>query len=83
MHDDPSIPDKVANTTGTNLADNWPVFSPATPYSLIGTMDTPNVTQFREPGLVNDFRLVDVYLWEGGRRIRCDFWRSVGAVVPE
>ena len=42
-----------------------------------------NTTQFEEPGLMNDFSVVDAYSWEGGRGVRCDFWRSVGMVVPE
>ena len=43
----------------------------------------PNITQFEEPGLMNDFSVVDAYSWEGGRGVRCDFWRSVGEIVPE
>ena len=43
----------------------------------------PNITQFEEPGLMNDFSVVDAYSWEGGRGMRCDFWRSVGEIVPE
>lgn len=43
----------------------------------------PNLTQFEGPGLVNDFSIVDAYSWEGGRGIRCDFWRSIGMIVPE
>lgn len=42
-----------------------------------------NVTAFTEPGLRNDFTLVNAYEWEAGRGYRCDFWRSVGALVPE
>ncbi|KAF6240138.1 hypothetical protein HO173_001748 [Letharia columbiana] len=43
----------------------------------------PNITEFEEPGLVNDFSVVDAYSWEGGRGVRCNFWRSVGLIVPE
>lgn len=43
----------------------------------------PNITAFEEPGLMNSFEIVDAYTWEGGRGVRCDFWRSVGAIVPE
>ena len=43
----------------------------------------PNITEFEEPGLVNDFSVVDARSWEGGRGVRCDFWRSVGGIVPE
>ncbi|KAI4282223.1 MAG: hypothetical protein L6R38_003087 [Xanthoria sp. 2 TBL-2021] len=41
-----------------------------------------NVTQFSDPGLRNDFSLVNAYTWEGGRGMRCDFWRSVARIVP-
>ncbi|CAI6243033.1 unnamed protein product [Periconia digitata] len=41
------------------------------------------VTIYGEPGLKNDFRLVDAWSWEGGRGSRCDFWRSIAANVPE
>ncbi|KAL9623697.1 MAG: hypothetical protein Q9204_007933 [Flavoplaca sp. TL-2023a] len=42
-----------------------------------------NVTQFSDPGLRNDFSLVNAYTWEGGRGMRCNFWRSVARLVPE
>lgn len=42
-----------------------------------------NVTQYRNPGLRNNFTLVDAFTWEGGRGARCDFWRSMGPIVPE
>jgi carboxylesterase type B len=29
-----------------------------------------------------DIRLVDAYTWEGGRGVRCDFWRSAGGLIP-
>ncbi|PVH84457.1 carboxylesterase type B [Cadophora sp. DSE1049] len=35
------------------------------------------------PGLRNDIRLVNAYDWEGGRGKRCEFWREMGALVPE
>ncbi|KAI9759113.1 MAG: hypothetical protein M4579_002560 [Chaenotheca gracillima] len=44
---------------------------------------TVNLTEFMDPGLTNSFRVVNAYTWEGGRGIRCDFWRSVAAIVPE
>ena len=31
----------------------------------------------------NSFRLVNAYEWEGGRGMRCDFWRAMGELVPE
>lgn len=42
-----------------------------------------NVVQHEEPGLMNDFGLYDAFAWEGGRGARCEFWRSVGARLPE
>lgn len=35
-----------------------------------------------DPGLENDFSIVDAYAWEGGRGTRCDFWREVGSLIP-
>jgi hypothetical protein len=42
-----------------------------------------NETEYRNPGLTNNFTLVNAYTWEGGRGYRCDFWRSVAGIVPE
>ena len=39
------------------------------------------VTQFRGPGLRNEFSVVDGYAWEGGRGGRCEFWKEVGPFV--
>lgn len=52
------------------------------PLTVVGDKDK-NVTLHSEPGLRNDFRVVDAYAWEGGRGARCDFWRSIAAIVPE
>lgn len=94
MHNDPSIPDSIANTTGANLARSWPTFSAdapfqvnlnetgGTPYLAEVTLNTPSKTQYWGEGLENDFRLVNAYTWEGGRGRRCDFWRSVAAAIP-
>lgn len=35
-----------------------------------------------EPGLQNDFRVVDGWEWEAGRGARCEFWRGVAGRVP-
>jgi carboxylesterase type B len=94
MQDNPSVPDSIANVTGPNVLANFPVFSPAQPSMVIlnETGGVPysargnailNVTQFEEPGLQNWFRIVNAYTFEGGRGTRCDFWRSVAAIVPE
>ena len=81
-----------------NAAANWPPYTLAAPYQLNlnqsggvpfdtapypGVTALSNVTEFSDPGLRNDFSLVNAYTWEGGRGMRCDFWRSVGRIVPE
>ena len=87
-----------ANSTFTTSAPatDFPVFSIRQPYQLnlnqTGgipydspnyVVGLPNITQYRDPGLRNAFDIVDAYEWEGGRGMRCDFWRSVASVVPE
>ena len=44
---------------------------------------TPNVTETEGPGLQNDITLQNAWTWEAGRGYRCDFWREMGAKVPE
>ncbi|KAF2011837.1 alpha/beta-hydrolase [Aaosphaeria arxii CBS 175.79] len=51
------------------------------PLTVIG--EDRNVTLYGEPGLKNEIRIVDAFSWEGGRGYRCDFWRSIGGIVPE
>lgn len=41
-----------------------------------------DVTEFMEPGIENDFSVVDALSWEGGRGERCEFWRSIAGRVP-
>lgn len=41
------------------------------------------VNEYEGTGLRNNFTLADAYTWEGGRGVRCDFWKSVGEIVPE
>ncbi|KAK0128822.1 hypothetical protein ONS95_000772 [Cadophora gregata] len=87
----------TASSNNQSLID-WPAYTNASPYQLnlnetggeeysaVGVTfnGTPlNVTQYRNPGLRNNFTLVDAFSWEGGRGTRCDFWRSVGPIVPE
>lgn len=52
------------------------------PLTVIADKDK-NVTLHSDPGLRNNFRIVDAYAWEGGRGARCDFWRSIAGIVPE
>jgi carboxylesterase type B len=41
-----------------------------------------SVTQFMEPGIQNDFSVVNASTWEGGRGARCEFWRRIANRVP-
>ncbi len=92
----PSIANGV-NGTGAGLAaTDFPPWSSRKPlqlnlnetggqaYSSVSFSPlAPNITAFEEPGLRNEFSVVDAYTWEGGRGVRCDFWRSMGGIVPE
>ncbi|KAL8942674.1 MAG: hypothetical protein Q9216_001528 [Gyalolechia sp. 2 TL-2023] len=93
---DPSTEDPLPSQP--NAATTWPPYTLAAPYQLNlnqsggVAVETPpypgepaldNVTEFHDPGLRNDFSLVNAYTWEGGRGMRCDFWRSVGRIVPQ
>ena len=51
------------------------------PYMTYG-INGAGITQFRDPGLRNDFAAVDAYAWEGGRGERCKFWKEVGPFLP-
>lgn len=52
------------------------------PFSTM-VIEGVNATETMDPGLTNDISLVNAYTWEAGRGYRCDFWRSVAAIVPE
>lgn len=97
-HNNPSISSELANGDGSkkyNPASNWPHFSRSNPKMLnlnetggvewetLVVAGTPNVTEYEEPGLRNDITLQNAWTWEGGRGDRCDFWRKMGAKVPE
>lgn len=80
--------------SSANAATDWPPFSVYNPYQIDLNqtggqyVQTPtylmeNFTAQTGQGAVNDFRLVNAFTWEGGRGYRCDFWRSVGEIVPE
>ncbi|GAB1316190.1 Carboxylic ester hydrolase [Madurella fahalii] len=53
-----------------------------TPYTIMSSTGV-TVTQFRGPGLSNNFTLADAYTWEGGRGRRCEFWRRLSPYVPQ
>ncbi|KAL3435060.1 Alpha/Beta hydrolase protein [Aspergillus tetrazonus] len=74
-----------------NLA--WPTFSLDEPWQMDlnttgGTLKLHVETEHLKywirqgPGIVNVFRLVDAYGWEGGRGARCTWWRAVAGRVP-
>jgi hypothetical protein len=87
-----------ASSDSANAITNWPACTNARPYQInlnetggqefsafavpFGT-ENINATEYMGPGLRNNFSLVNAYTWEGGRGFRCDFWSSMGAVVPE
>ncbi|KAF2786168.1 inactive carboxylesterase 4 [Melanomma pulvis-pyrius CBS 109.77] len=51
------------------------------PYE-VATQFGVNVTQFKDPGLRNLFKVVDAYEWEGARGERCEFWKRIGGKLP-
>lgn len=57
--------------------------SGGTPFAFNLSYIQANLTEYEEPGLLNNFTLVNAYTWEAGRGYRCDMWRSLGAIVPE
>ncbi|KAK5135501.1 hypothetical protein LTR08_005136 [Meristemomyces frigidus] len=92
----PQISNAVANGVSSgnntaNAASSWPPFSIYAPYQLnlnttcpvMAASATIGQDVCASPEEVNEFKLVNAYTWEGGRGTRCDFWRSVGEIVPE
>lgn len=85
----------ASNAGVANPASDWPPYAIYAPYQIDlnqsgGTeisfatgIGSDNATIYVGPGLTNRFSLVNAYTWEGGRGYRCDFWRSVGSIVPE
>lgn len=88
----------TAASSPVNPATNWPAYTNANPYQINlnetgGMPETTvgvtfaghpiNVTVNVGPGLQNDITLVNAWTWEGGRGVRCDFWRAMGVIVPE
>ena len=53
------------------------------PFKLPAVPGAANVTEYGEPGLMNAISIANAYTWEDGRGMRCDFWRSIGTIVPE
>jgi hypothetical protein len=78
---------------GQNGYLDWPQFRPMSPWQMDlnetgGTVSpvvvTPNLTFYVREGddVVNHFSLANAYTWEGGRGLRCAFWRVVGDLIP-
>lgn len=82
----------VPRGSGGNI--DWPIYSAEAPIQMNlnstgGTVKsvfvTENLSYFLrfDPGVTNNFRLVNAATWEGGRGARCEFWREVAPRVPE
>ncbi|KAE8405623.1 Alpha/Beta hydrolase protein [Aspergillus pseudonomiae] len=72
---------------------DWPQFHPSAPWhmdfnttggSVSPLVITPNLTYYIRQGddVVNHFRLANAYTWEGGRGVRCLFWRAAADRIP-
>ena len=94
VDDNPSISSAVANgiTTGNttfNPASKWPPYCIYAPWLMDFNTTCPHIEEIgglpycEGPGEKMEFRLANGYTWEGGRGVRCDFWRSLGELVPE
>ena len=94
VDNNPSIPSGVANgvTTGNetyNPIEAWPPYSIYNPAMLDFNSTCPEteiiggLPYCYGPNLTLQLRFANAYTWEGGRGVRCDFWRSVAEKVPE
>jgi len=95
VNGNPSISSAVANGISTgnvtyNPISEWPPYSIYEPVMANFNTTCPEI--FVQSGLPycgvngtveNEISLVDAYSWEGGRGVRCDFWRMMGEKVPE
>lgn len=72
----------------------WPAYSLVAPWqmdlnttggevSLVTVTDDLSYYVRTGEGVVNSFRLVDGWAWEGGRGARCEFWSGVAPRVPQ
>ena len=77
-----------------NPINSWPTFTIDAPYQMnlnetggysaeVLISSGLKVKEDVGPGLENDFSLLNGYIWEGGRGLRCDFWQAMAAIVPE
>jgi len=83
----------AANPNAPHPATNWPAYSDSAPQLMnLNTTDGtayqtpllwgPIVTQFQEPGLKNAISVASAAQWEGGRKARCDVYKSLAASIP-
>ncbi|KAK0644577.1 inactive carboxylesterase 4 [Cercophora newfieldiana] len=82
----PAKPNPITNwppwtTTGSPILINLNQTG-GTPYTAMTSLGI-SVTQFRGPGLRNNFTAAEAYPWEGGRGKRCDLWREISIFVPQ
>ncbi|KAJ5719637.1 CAZyme family CE10 [Penicillium malachiteum] len=79
---------------GVNGSISWPMWNTRSPilmnlnttggHTVLNKVTEDLSYWLREgPGVTNEFILADATTWEGGRGERCEFWRSVGARVPQ
>lgn len=92
-----AVGDNNETSSDIDAITDWPPYSIYAPYQIdlnqtggvYATLPVDstnlgaNLTVQTGEGAVNVFRLVNAYTWEGGRGYRCDFWRSMGEIVPE
>lgn len=94
VNSNPSISNAVANGVSSgnvtaNGASDFLPYSIYAPNQLDLNTTCPVATLIggdtycNSSSQVNELRLVNAYTWEGGRGTRCDFWKSVGEIVPE
>lgn len=91
VNNNPNIDSLFVNglTTGNttyNPTSDWPPYSVYNPMMM--DFNTTCISGEEIGGLHycrgnNTLRLADAYIWEGGRGVRCDFWKSMGWLVPE
>lgn len=70
---------EIVNQTGGTLVNS--TVSAGQLYQSYGMF--LNTTYYIGPGTQPVFTKANAYTWEGGRGVRCDFWRGLGGIVPE
>jgi carboxylesterase type B len=68
-----------------SVKDSWQMDLNTTGGLVTDVVVTPDFSYFVRSGagIVNHFRLTDTRTWEGGRGLRCAFWRTVSSRVPQ